>query len=293
MQIEIRLIKKPLQLTKFQTFQRTFLDFYGTVMKLNNRLKSIADKTQIFITTHSPLFIDGYKMKNLFLLELSVTKKFSERKKDNGFILETKKVDLSKYDSIYLIKETLGIDDSDNLILGKKNLIVEGEEDKRYISELANFFNLPLCNIISTGGVTNFIKYLEFYNSICDDKDDKPKFILLYDNDEEGRKQFMSLKTKQFDKIETIHFQVIDFLNTNFPKLKNVNINIEIEDLIYPEIILELSNSVFAEKKGFKKVPEKIFRGVYLVTYFNFLKTNVFCKYHPINKQVKNIFLVY
>jgi len=32
MQIEIRLIKKPLQLTKFQIFQRTLLEFNGTVM---------------------------------------------------------------------------------------------------------------------------------------------------------------------------------------------------------------------------------------------------------------------
>ena len=32
MQIEIRLIEKKLQLTKFQIFQRTLLDFNGTVM---------------------------------------------------------------------------------------------------------------------------------------------------------------------------------------------------------------------------------------------------------------------
>jgi hypothetical protein len=34
MQIEIRLIEKRLQLTKFQIFQRTSLDFNGTVMTL-------------------------------------------------------------------------------------------------------------------------------------------------------------------------------------------------------------------------------------------------------------------
>jgi len=31
-QIEIRLIEKHLQLTKFQTLQRTFLDFNGTLV---------------------------------------------------------------------------------------------------------------------------------------------------------------------------------------------------------------------------------------------------------------------
>ncbi len=38
MQIEIRLIEKSLQLTKFQIFQRTLLDFNGTAMTINNNL---------------------------------------------------------------------------------------------------------------------------------------------------------------------------------------------------------------------------------------------------------------
>ncbi|MCK9482368.1 MAG: AAA family ATPase [Bacteroidia bacterium] len=227
--------------------------------KLNQRLKEISEKTQVFITTHSPLFIDGYKMKNLFLLELGVTPTFSTRKKQEGNILDTKLIDLKKDDAIFLIKETLGIEDKDNLIIGKKNLIVEGEEDKRYITELCNFFGLPMCNIIATGGVTNFIKYLDYYNSITETDGDKPKFILLYDNDEEGRLQYDKLNKKTYDKIETKHFFVIDAQNTVFSSQKNLKPNIEIEDLIYPEIILELSNKIFSKKKGFKRINEKTF----------------------------------
>lgn len=227
--------------------------------KLNQRLKEISEKTQTFITTHSPLFIDGYKMKNLFLLELSVTPTFSTRKKQKGNILDTKLIDLKKDDAVFLIKETLGIEDKDNLIIGKKNLIVEGEEDKRYITELSNFFGLPMCNIIATGGVTNYIKYLEYYNSITETNGDKPKFILLYDNDEEGRVQYDKLNKKTYDKLETVHHFVIDAQNTAFSSQKNTKPNIEIEDLIYPEIILQLSNKIFSKKKGFKKINEKTF----------------------------------
>ena len=227
--------------------------------KLNQRLKEISEKTQIFITTHSPLFIDGYKMKNLFLLELSVTPTFSTRKKHSGNILDTKLIDLKKDDAIFLIKETLGIEDKDNLIIGKKNLIVEGEEDKRYITELSNLFDLPMCNIIATGGVTNYIKFLDYYNSIAEYDGDKPKFILLYDNDEEGRLQYDKLNKKTYDKIETVHHFVVDAQNTAFSGQKNAKPNIEIEDLIYPEIILELSNEIFSKKKGFKKINEKKF----------------------------------
>jgi len=227
--------------------------------KLNERLKELSKKTQIFITTHSPLFIDGYKMKNLFLLELSVENRFSTRKNEKGNILDTKLVDLKKDDAIFLIKETLGIEDKDNLVIGKKNLIVEGEEDKRYIAELSNFFGLPMCNIIATGGVTNYIKYVEYYNSITEPNGDKPKFILLYDNDEEGRGQFEKLKNKTYDRIELSHHFVIDAQNTVFTGQRNAKPNIEIEDLIYPEIILELSNKIFSKKKGFKKISEKTF----------------------------------
>lgn len=227
--------------------------------KLNDRFKEISNSTQIFLTTHSPLFIDGYKMKNLFLLELSVTNKFSERKKEFGNILETQLVDLKKDDAIFLIKETLGIEDKDNLIIGNKNIIVEGEEDKKYITELVNLFDLPMCNIISTGGVTNFVKYLDYYNSICESNGVKPKFILLYDNDEEGRNQFDKLKNKTFDKIDVLHKYVIDAQNTVFTHHKSTKPNIEIEDLIYPEIIIELSNKIFSKKKGFRRINEKTF----------------------------------
>jgi predicted ATP-dependent endonuclease of OLD family len=227
--------------------------------KLNQRLKEISLNTQVFITTHSPIFIDGYKMKNLFLLELGVTSTYSTRKNQNGNILDTKLIDLKKDDAVFLIKETLGIEDKDNLVIGKKNLIVEGEEDKRYITELVNFFDLPMCNIITTGGVTNFTKYLDYYNSITETGADKPKFILLYDNDEEGRLQFDKLSKKTYDKINVEHFYVIDSQNTVFQNYKSAKPNIEIEDLIYPEIILELSNKIFSKKKGFKKISEKNF----------------------------------
>lgn len=109
-----------------------------------------------------------------------------------------------------------------------------------------------MCNIIATGGVTNYIKYVEYYNSITEPNGDKPKFILLYDNDEEGRGQFEKLKNKTYDRIELSHHFVIDAQNTVFTGQRNAKPNIEIEDLIYPEIILELSNKIFSKKKDLK-----------------------------------------
>ena len=198
-------------------------------------------------------------MRNLFLLELSVTSKISKRKNREGNILNTQLVDLNKGDSTHLIKETLGIEDSDNFIIGRKNLLVEGEEDKHYITELVNFFELPMCNIIATGGVSNFIKYIEFYNSISENNNPKPKFILLYDNDDAGREQYEKIKDKKYNNIDIKRFFVIDSQKTTFATIKTKP-NIEIEDLIYPEIILELTNKILLKKKGFRKIKDKDFR---------------------------------
>lgn len=50
--------------------------------KLFEKIKKLSNDTQVFITTHSPIFINPYKLDNLFLLELLITEKYSERKKN-------------------------------------------------------------------------------------------------------------------------------------------------------------------------------------------------------------------
>lgn len=231
--------------------------------KLNKKLKDISKNAQIVLTTHSPIFIDSYKMKNVFLLELNVEEKYSARKKQKSNSLNTELIDLSLSDSVFLIKETLGIEDRDSLLIGRNNLIVEGDEDKQYISELIKYFGLQNCNIISAGGASNIVKYLEYYNSIWEGNcSDKPKFKVLFDNDDEGRTQYKIVKKKSdinfFEKLDVRPKFIIDAQKSDF----DVNIkhlNIEIEDFIYPEIILELSNKIFSKKKGFKKIRGKTF----------------------------------
>jgi hypothetical protein len=49
---------------------------------------------------------------------------------------------------------------------------------------------------------------------------------------------------------------IIDSFNTSYSKNKP---NIEIEDFIYPEIILELANQIFKKRKDFKKILESSF----------------------------------
>lgn len=119
---------------------------------------------------------------------------------------------------------------------------------------------MPLPNIISANGVTNFIKYLDYYESISESNEERIIFKVLFDNDDAGRVQYETIKKKvdrnSYKNIEVKCIYIIDASNTPFLKSKP---NIEIEDFVYPEIILELSNLVFKKKKGFKKVLDKSF----------------------------------
>lgn len=40
----------------------------GLEKKLLKHLKKLTDKAQIFVTTHSPVFIDSYTLDNVYLL---------------------------------------------------------------------------------------------------------------------------------------------------------------------------------------------------------------------------------
>jgi predicted ATP-dependent endonuclease of OLD family len=234
---------------------------YKLQKKLNEKIKCISSKCPVFVTTHSPIFVNPYNLTNLFLLELNVRQAFSTRKSKEGKILETGLINMESHDSVYLIKETLGIEDNDSFIVGRKNLLVEGGEDKKYIEELINVFELPMLNIISANGVTNFIKLLEYYDAMCDSYADKPMFTVLFDNDEAGREQydkiFKKVNKNIFVNIDVKCVFIIDSQKTNFPKQKP---NIEIEDFMYPEIILNLSNLILKRKSGFKIILERQFQ---------------------------------
>ena len=254
---------------------------YKLQKKLNEKVNELTKKCQIFLTTHSPIFVNPYNLTNLFLLELNVKKAFSTRKKRDGKILETELIDMESSDSVYIIKETLGIEDNDNFIVGRKNLLVEGDEDKKYIEELLNVFELPKPNIISGSGVANFIKILEYYDAMCDSTLDKPFFKVLFDNDIAGRENYNILNKKankgHFQNIKVKCVFIIDAQKTSFLKNKP---NIEIEDFIYPEIILKLSNQVLQKKKGFKKI---------LDNQFNSQINNISLRYNGVLEIIENL----
>lgn len=212
---------------------------------------------QIFYTTHSKNFINPYKMNNVVLLDNKIYRQHSVRKKRKISVSETILINTNTDDGYEIICAQLGIEKSNYDILERNNLLVEGECDKKYISELAKFYGVEVCKIISMDGVTNVEKYLEFYESYYGNNTSTymPQIKILFDNDHAGREQYKKIVSKRYINIKVIS-NFIENYSGDIEEGQKKSCNIEVEDLVYPEIICYLVNKIL-EKKEFVKIDAK------------------------------------
>lgn len=235
----------------------------GLQKKLLKHLKDIALNSQVFITTHSSTFIDKYKLENVFLLELEVSdeKEYKRRKEQTFHILETKLVDISEQNGLKKIQEYLGIEIDDYELLDSYNILVEGDADKIYLSETSNFFEIETPKIIPIHGASKAERLIDFYDSFYKHRQFIPKILVVFDNDKTGREEAYKIN-KKIKSWNNINVKVLLLPNCNGfthdidENWSKKNENYEIEDFIYPEIILENINNLLF-KKDFKKVPFK------------------------------------
>lgn len=231
---------------------------------LQKKLKRFFDEKstgmQLFITTHSKIFINPYSMKNVFLLSAKNYIQYSARKKRNVNVVETVLENIKDESGYKKICDHLGVEEVVQEPLEKNNILVEGKCDKKYIEELCKYFSIEFPNIISLEGADNAIKYLDFYNSYYYslDVDVKPNIKIVLDNDAKGREVFAKVeaKKKNYHAI-IVQCQLIkNFVGNSNVALSKNSTNNEIEDLMYPELICYLINLVLP-KMQLKKINEK------------------------------------
>jgi len=234
----------------------------GLQKKLLEDIKEKSLKNQIFITTHSSIFIDTIKLSNVFLLDQKIEEKQYQRAKrkteDKKFnAIETHLVNFGEANGISTLKNYLGIDDKDNLLFDKYNILVEGDDDKIYLSKLMSHFGIAVPNIIPCNGADNIIKHLEFYNSMADSQSES-HFLAILDNDAEGRKVDEKIKPQNYTNIKVEKKFII--ANSGFVPPKNrkgtCNADIEIEDFLKPAIVCYLVNEIL-KKKSLKYFSKK------------------------------------
>ena len=235
----------------------------GLQKKLKKFFEENSQSVQIFYTTHSKIFIDSYLLRNVHLLDVEIEKKPVARKNNKIIdVIKTKYVHLNTDEGYDKICENLGIEKNNYEILNKKNILVEGECDKKYLEEFGNYFGLEIPNIIPLYGVSNIEKYLNFYNAYYRNNVSNymPKVKILFDNDNAGREQYRKIEKKYnkeaYKYIEVELVLIKNFLGNSKVGMKNNNDNHEIEDMIYPEVICYLVNKML-DKRKFNSVSVK------------------------------------
>lgn len=230
---------------------------------LQRKLKSLFDEKsksmQLFFTTHSKVFINEYSMRNVFLLDSNYYEQYSTRKKKNINVMETILVDINEQNGYDKICSHLGIEPVTYELLQQNNLLVEGNCDKKYLTELLSYFDLPCPNIESLNGADNALKYLEFYDSYYRNNKTqyKPKIKVVFDNDTKGREIYNKVKVRvnTFQHIDVTAILLQNHTNSgNIATEKNYTNN-EIEDFVYPEVVVYLINALL-EKKNMSKLKQ-------------------------------------
>lgn len=226
----------------------------GLQKKLKHFFDEKSESIQIFYTTHSKIFINPYNMKNVFLLDAKSYEQFSVRKHREINVIETFLVDITEQNGYDRICEHLGIEKLTYELLHENNFLVEGNCDKKYLTELINFFGFVQPNIESLNGADNAIKYLEFYDSYYHNNIAayKPKVKVVLDNDPKGREIYKKICSKNYQHIEVSALLLQNHMNNAIQSFENNNTNNEIEDFMYPEIMVYLINALLDKKRMVK-----------------------------------------
>lgn len=213
-------------------------------------------KQPIILTTHSQHFVRLNNLKSTHLFKGELSPREYKRKPGQQFYeMSATPIDCeSDYEKASLIKEHLGINSNDGWEVLPYNIIVEGEEDKKYLEVLFQVFDFPISNIVWSGGASKIGGYLQYYNNFAEDLTYKPKFICIFDNDEEGRTQRSKINVRSYKHMDV---SIIDL-----PRHDGVlpggakKADWEIEDFLPCGIVFAAINKIL-RKSGYKAITQK------------------------------------
>ncbi len=241
----------------------------GLQRKLKNLFDKKSSSMQLFFTTHSRVFINEYSMCNVFLLDAKHYTQYSTRKKKNINITETILIDISEQYGYDKICSHLGIEVIPYELLQKNNLLVEGDCDKKYFTELFNYFNLECPNIESLNGADNALKYLNFYDSYYRNNTSKykPKIKVVLDNDSKGRDVYSKINKNCYENIDVSILLLQNHNETGDLTIERNNTNNEIEDFIYSEVVVYLINELLKKKNMTKLNPKSVCKKIHTLSF--------------------------
>ncbi len=219
--------------------------------KLFSVIKDIVStkRQPVILTTHSQNFISLSDLSSTHIFQGKIEEKEYARKPGQKFY-ETNTSNLvvkSDFEKSVKIKEHLGINNNDGWEILPYNLVVEGEEDKKYLEALFSILGKPAPNIIWSGGASKIAGYLQYYNIFAKDLDYKPEFVCVFDNDDEGRNQRNRIKPSKYNYIHVSTNILVRHDGKEFEKRGNADW--EIEDFLPQDVLLEQINKILKKNK--------------------------------------------
>jgi len=217
----------------------------GQKVSLLNTLDKIAKNNQIMFTTHSPFLIDRNHIDRIRIVE--------KREDRVGTTIKEKFHD-SNFDALEPIRAAIGTTIGDSLFGNKKNLIVEGWSDDLILDGISyylkrtnrDFIDTSKIAIIPVGGAKKtpyfaLILWKEGY-----------EFVILLDNDNEGRKVATELK----DKYSIEEDRIIKLDGIVSEEMKGIDIEIEdfIDPSFYNKAVNEAYKGLLIEKLGKEEI---------------------------------------
>jgi predicted ATP-dependent endonuclease of OLD family len=201
-------------------------------------------KQPIILTTHSQHFVNLNTLRSTYIFKGATSHRSYTRKRGEIFYeMSTTPIECkSDFEKAMLIKLHLGITNNDGWEVLPYNILVEGEEDKRYLEALFRLLDLPAPNIVWSGGASKIAGYLQYYNQFAKDLDYKPEFLCIFDNDAEGKEQMNKVKPKSYSHIsvKSIFIPRYDGVTAEAES----NAQWEIEDFLPPATILTVINKI-------------------------------------------------
>jgi len=250
----------------------------GLQKKVFEFIKSQSQIYKIFITTHSQHFVDLNELDSVFLFNAEYKKQAYSRKKNKEYIKISTEIDRNQgYAKALKIKDHLGVSSNDSWEVMPYNIIVEGEEDRQYLSTLLGINNFQIPKMLPADGADKIPGYLAFLNLFCEEQNIKPNILIILDFDQKGKQVFDQLKNKKYlFTHRSIYIQ-------RFDKNNQASLEYEVEDFIYPEILLKGVNKILG-KKGYDVLD--ISKTINKKNQAGFIKDNIL-KF--ITNEVKNV----
>lgn len=179
------------------------------INQLNTIIEGLSENNQVIVTTHNPLFVVREDISRNIII-------------DNGMAKSAK--------NLKEVRDVLGIKVSDNLINSKYVLIVEGTDDKEALKfilpkmseKIRKAIKQHLLTIHELGGASSLSYTLNlFKNMLC-------SYVVLLDDDDEGKKAFAKAEKENLLKIKEITFTICKGMN-----------EAEFEDCLKPTVYQE------------------------------------------------------